>query len=81
MRSIGSGARRRIDVSPTCASDPRSAPYWCKVGTTQLLIGVAPGRVSTLHVLAEPLAPAARLRRPARHRASFQALLMKSLGK
>jgi flagellar protein FliO/FliZ len=53
-----------------------------KVGATQILLGVAPGRVNTLHVLAEPL----EISRPPAGRVadspnSFRTLLMRSLGK
>jgi len=50
-----------------------------RVGATQLLLGVAPGRVSALHVLADPLDLAPP---PAGTRTtlSFQALLRRSLG-
>jgi flagellar protein FliO/FliZ len=50
-----------------------------RVGKTQLLIGVAPGRVTTLHVLAEPVDAAMPL--ATQGRPTFHALLMKSLGK
>jgi len=52
-----------------------------KVGSAQLLVGVAPGRVNTLHVLAEPIAPSAAPASPAATPPSFRALLLKSLGK
>ena len=57
-----------------------------QVGTQQLLLGVAPGRISTLHVLPEPVAS-----RPAEggavvsastetNRPDFKAILKRSLG-
>ncbi|HUI61605.1 MAG TPA: flagellar biosynthetic protein FliO [Steroidobacteraceae bacterium] len=51
-----------------------------RVGNTQLLVGVAPGRVNALHVLADPVEPAAPsgARTPAAP--TFQALLRRSLG-
>jgi flagellar protein FliO/FliZ len=53
-----------------------------KVGTTQILIGVAPGQVNTLHVLTEPL----ELTKPPVGTSgdsgnAFRAILMRSLGK
>ena len=36
---------------------PRERVVLVQVGEQQLLLGVAPGRVSTLHVLAKPLVP------------------------
>jgi len=50
-----------------------------KVGTTQILLGVAPGRVHMLHVLSEPIElPKAE---QGEARPNFRALLMRSLGK
>ncbi|HET9331122.1 MAG TPA: flagellar biosynthetic protein FliO [Steroidobacteraceae bacterium] len=52
-----------------------------RVGSAQLLLGVAPGRVNALHVLPEPLDVAPP--QPGAPRAaglSFQALLRRSLG-
>jgi flagellar protein FliO/FliZ len=51
-----------------------------RVGSLQLLLGVAPGRVSALHVLAEPLAPLAPTADERPGALSFQALLRRSLG-
>ena len=50
-----------------------------QVGSTQLLVGVAPGQINALHVLAEPIAapPAAT----PLESVSFKALLRRSLGK
>ena len=57
-----------------------------QVGKQQLLIGVAPGRVSTLHVLDEPVTPQAPAVTPADdgttppHPTDFKAILKRSLG-
>jgi len=51
-----------------------------RVGGMQLLLGVAPGRVSTLHVLAQPLEPAEPATVNRTGVVSFQALLRRSLG-
>jgi flagellar protein FliO/FliZ len=51
-----------------------------RVGGMQLLLGVAPGRVSALHVLSEPLGPLAPQTQDATGGMSFQALLRRSLG-
>jgi flagellar biogenesis protein FliO len=57
------------------------------VGTQQLLIGVAPGRVTTLHVLDEPVSitppgsGTTSTSGPVIERPTFKSLLMKSLGK
>jgi flagellar protein FliO/FliZ len=52
-----------------------------RCGKTQLLLGVAPGRISTLHVLAEPIETLPATGTPDTGRPSFHALLMRSLGK
>ncbi len=66
---------------------PKERAVLLKVGGEQLLIGVAPGRVNTLHVLAQPVeinpsAPPAPggPSGSADARPSFRALLAKSLG-
>jgi flagellar protein FliO/FliZ len=79
VRGIGSGARGALDVIADLPLGPKERAVLVRVGKTQLLIGVAPGRVTTLHVLAEPLDAATPL--ATQVRPSFHALLMKSLGK
>jgi flagellar protein FliO/FliZ len=51
-----------------------------RVGGLQLLLGVAPGRVSALHVLTQPLEPLAPASDNPAGGVSFQALLRRSLG-
>jgi flagellar protein FliO/FliZ len=51
------------------------------VGTEQVLIGVAPGRVSALHVLREPVEVAKGTTATGPAATSFSALLKRSLGK
>jgi len=59
---------------------PKERAVLIRVGSSQLLVGVAPGQVSTLHVLEQPVeVGSSRGRAP--ERPSFRALLMKSLGK
>src|SRR5512146_2584125 len=88
VRGIGNRIGNAIDVLADIPLGPKERAVLLKVGTEQILIGVAPGRVSTLHVLREPIelatsaaqsgpsAPAAPSERP-----SFKALLKRSLGK
>jgi flagellar protein FliO/FliZ len=78
-RGIGSAARGALDVIADLPLGPKERAVLLRVGKTQLLIGVAPGRVTTLHVLAEPVDAATPLATQARP--SFHALLMKSLGR
>jgi flagellar protein FliO/FliZ len=81
VRGIGNRVGNAIDVLADVPLGPKERAVLLKVGAEQILIGVAPGRVSALHVLREPVevtkAPAATT--PAA--ASFSALLKRSLGK
>jgi flagellar protein FliO/FliZ len=81
VRGFGSVARGALDVIADLPLGPKERAVLVRVGKTQLLIGVAPGRVTTLHVLAEPVDAAAPVAPAGTARPSFQALLMKSLGK
>jgi flagellar protein FliO/FliZ len=80
VRGFGSRVGNAINVLADIPLGPKERAVLLKVGTEQILIGVAPGRVSSLHVLRDPIeipkttaaiAPAA----------SFGALLKRSLGK
>jgi len=81
VRGIGGRAAEALDVLAEVRLGPKERAVLIKVGSAQLLVGVAPGRVNTLHVLAEPIvmnsAPVAASQTPP----SFRALLLKSLGK
>ena len=80
VRGMGNRLGNAIDVLADMPLGPKERAVLLRVGTEQILIGVAPGRVSALHVLREPVeitkpaaaAPAAL---------SFAALLKRSLGK
>ena len=78
VRGMGNRFGTAIDVLAEVPLGQKERAVLLKVGQTQILVGVAPGRVNTLHVLPEPL----DLARPvAEDRLSFRALLMRSLGK
>jgi flagellar protein FliO/FliZ len=70
-----------IDVLADIPLGQKERAVLLKVGPKQILLGVAPGRVNTLHVLDEPL----ELNRPAvgpnDSRPNFKQLLLRSLGK
>lgn len=70
-----------IDVLADIPLGQKERAVLLKVGPKQILLGVAPGRVNTLHVLEEPL----ELNRPAAgpndSRPNFKQLLLRSLGK
>jgi flagellar protein FliO/FliZ len=82
MRVAGNRVGSAIDILADVHLGQKERAVLLKVGQTQILLGVAPGRVNTLHVLAEPLdlaRPAAG--NPDDARNSFRTLLMRSLGK
>ena len=80
MRNLGSGRYGAVNVIAEVRLGPKERAVLLQVGNTQLLVGVAPGRISALHVLAEPLPPQAPTP-SGTEGATFKALLRKSLGK
>lgn len=85
VRGLGRTGTGALDIIADLPVGQKERAVLIRVGTTQVLIGVAPGRVSTLHVLAEPvtIAPPSSAG-PGGHgaeRPDFKSLLMKSLGK
>jgi flagellar protein FliO/FliZ len=82
MRIAGNRVGGAIDILAEVHLGQKERAVLLKVGQTQILLGVAPGRVNTLHVLAEPLdvaKPSGPSTEDARN--SFRALLARSLGK
>jgi flagellar protein FliO/FliZ len=79
MRNLGSGRVGAVSVIADVRLGPKERAVLLQVGTTQLLVGVAPGQISALHVLAEPLAPQAPAA-PLLGGPSFKSLLRRSLG-
>jgi flagellar protein FliO/FliZ len=82
MRLAGSRVGGAIDVLADVPLGQKERAVLLKVGSTQILLGVAPGRVNTLHVLSEPL----ELTKPPVPQAgdpgsTFRSILMRSLGK
>jgi flagellar protein FliO/FliZ len=81
MRGFGNRAGDAIDVIADIPLGQKERAVLLKVGQTQILVGVAPGHVNTLHVLTEPI----DLSKPADgsndKRPSFKSLMMRSLGK
>jgi flagellar protein FliO/FliZ len=80
MRNLGNGRSGAVSVVAEVRLGPKERAVLLQVGTTQLLVGVAPGQISALHVLAEPLVPQAPAA-PTLDGASFKSLLRRSLGK
>jgi flagellar protein FliO/FliZ len=83
MRGLNRASTDAMDVISTLPLGQKERAVLVRVGKQQILLGVAPGRVTTLHVLTEPVEVATP---PAAgpgsaEKPSFKALLMKSLGK
>lgn len=75
-RGFSSRAGLGVEVVAHVPLGAKERAVLLKVGPTQLLIGVAPGRVNMLYVLPEPLTPAAPRGTPAEAGApSFRSLL------
>ena len=92
MRIVGNRVGGAIDVLANVQLGQKERAVLLKVGSTQILLGVAPGQVSTLHVLTEPLEitkpPAgpggttpSEPTSPAGPGAAFRNILLRSLGK
>ena len=81
VRGIGNRVGNAIDVLADVPLGPKERAVLLKVGTEQVLIGVAPGRVSALHVLREPVEVTKVPATTTPAASSFSALLKRSLGK
>jgi flagellar protein FliO/FliZ len=81
VRGFNRVAGRSLDVLAELPLGQKERAVLIRCGSTQLLLGVAPGRVSMLHVLGEPVETAAPDAEADAKRPSFHALLMRSLGK
>jgi flagellar protein FliO/FliZ len=81
VRGISGGTSSALEIVGQLSLGPRERAVLIRVGERQLLIGVAPGSVRTLHVFDD--APVARESTVAEVATapSFKALLLKSLGK
>ena len=81
-RARGWSARgpKHLEVLAEVPLGSKERAVLLRVGGMQLLLGVAPGRVSALHVLAQPLEPPAPELAQRPGAVSFQALLRRSLG-
>jgi flagellar protein FliO/FliZ len=85
LRSFGGGQAGSIKVITSVALGAKERAVVVQVGRQQLLLGVAPGRVTTLHVMAEPLngqesATSTSLPTGQTDAPNFKSLLRKSLG-
>lgn len=86
MRGFSGTGNAGLEVIGQLSLGARERAVLIRVGERQLLIGVAPGNVRTLHVFDELLLPReltspGQAAQPTIARPSFKALLLKSLGK
>ncbi len=82
MRLASTRVGGAIDVLADVPLGQKERAVLLKVGSTQILLGVAPGQVNTLHVLTEPLELAKPPTPPAGEAGNgFRSILMRSLGK
>jgi flagellar protein FliO/FliZ len=80
VRGAGGASNSRLTVLAQVSLGTRERAVLLRVGAHQVLVGVAPGNVRTLHVIDGVLEPdvagPAEIARP-----SFKSMLLKSLGK
>lgn len=81
MRTFGDRTAGSLQVLANMPLGPKERAVLLRVGSAQILLGVAPGRVNMLHVLDQPVeivkpTPSAQASKP-----SFAQLLKRSLGK
>jgi flagellar protein FliO/FliZ len=88
LRGYGKTGTGALDIIADLPVGQKERAVLIRVGTQQVLLGVAPGRVTTLHVLDEPINVTAPNSGPtgpgsatSMERPNFKSLLMKSLGK
>jgi len=82
VRGLNRASSDALDVISTLPLGQKERAVLVRVGKQQILLGVAPGRVTTLHVLTEPVDVTTPPTSPgSAEKPSFKALLMKSLGK
>ena len=83
MRGFGTNGQGRIQVLSERALGPKERCVLVRVGATEILIGVASGHVSTLHVFPEGANTEAPSAPPAdtSGKPNFKDLLMRSLGR
>ena len=81
MRGFNNRVGGAIDVLADVPLGQKERAVLLKVGSKQILLGVAPGRVNTLHVLEEPLELSKPSSGPDGQRPNFKQLMLRSLGK
>lgn len=80
VRGFGKPRAAALDVVAHLPLGQKERAVLIRCGTTQLLLGVAPGRVTTLHVLSEPVAIESARTQTGSPVPDFKAVLKRSLG-
>ena len=81
MRGFGKTSNTALDVIANLPLSQKERAVLIRCGGTQILLGVAPGRVTALHVLAEPVStPPPATAQGASGKPDFKAVLKRSLG-
>jgi flagellar protein FliO/FliZ len=81
MRGFNNRVGDAIDILADVPLGQKERAVLLKVGEQQILVGVAPGRVNTLHVLEQPLELKKPSASPTDSRPNFKQLMLRSLGK
>jgi flagellar protein FliO/FliZ len=80
VRGAGAGSSSGLSVLATVSLGTRERAVLLRVGALQVLVGVAPGNVRTLHVIDGVIEPDVAVA-PEDARPTFKSMLLKSLGK
>jgi flagellar protein FliO/FliZ len=80
-RGTGPHATQLLEVLAQVSLGTKERAVLVRVGSTQVLLGVAPGQVSPLHVLTDAVAPAPAPAASPAFATTFQAMLRRSLGR
>jgi flagellar protein FliO/FliZ len=82
LRTLSGGESANLSVLGQLPLGSRERAVLISVDGQRLLVGVAPGNVRLLHIVAAPSGPTANAQTPpAYQRPSFKSILMRSLGK
>jgi len=81
LRGMSGPHTNALTVLAHVSLGARERAVLVRVGARQLLLGVAPGSVRTLHLLEEQALPAADTESAGAERPTFKSMLLKSLGR
>lgn len=80
VRAVGGASTNALSILAQVSLGTRERAVLLRVGSFQVLVGVAPGNVRTLHVMEGGIDPEAATSADAA-RPTFKSMLLKSLGK